>query len=217
MVTVSADNGSVITGLEAQGDFEVECYANGVPSCQWSCQSVDYRLESGDHAITLSAPGFEDNTISFSVPEQGPCGCCGCPCSGGYFGAETLAGGDATACCADLDNDPQNCGECGTSCNGACVGGKCEGATDCSLRVTQEACDASAECHSVFVDPGTCDCAQAGCCARFERCADGDLADCTGANIACLIPTPYCEDPAYVVSYTGACYEGCVVPSDCAP
>lgn len=217
MITGSADHGGLITALEAHGDFEVECYANGVPACQWTCFSLDYRLEGGDYSITLSAPGYEDNTISFSVPEPGPCGCCGCPCSGGYYDAATLAGGDATACCANLDSDPQNCGACGKSCPGGCIEGKCQGATDCSTLWTQEMCDASADCHSVFADPGICDCLAIGCCTRFERCGYGDLADCTGAAISCLLPTPYCEDPAYVVSYTGTCYEGCVLPSDCAP
>jgi hypothetical protein len=26
---------------------------------------------------------------------------------------------------------------------------------------------------------------------------------------------PYCEGPAYVVSYTGSCYEGCVPAAAC--
>jgi len=217
MVTVTADNGSGIASLEAHGDFDVECSLNSTMPCQWLCQSLSFQLPTGDHSITLSAPGFEDHTISFTVPEQGPCGCCGCPCSPGYYGQETLAGDGAT-CCADLQYDQLNCGECGNSCNGnQCTMGKCEGATDCSIYVTQDVCDGSSECHSVFVDPGDCNCTGIGCCARFSHCADGDLADCNGANVSCEIVTPHCEDPAYVVSYTGTCYEGCVVPSDCAP
>jgi hypothetical protein len=33
----------------------------------------------------------------------------------------------------------------------------------------------------------------------------------------CDAETPFCENPAYVVSYIGFCYEGCVDPKDCAP
>jgi len=218
MVTVTAENGGGIAALQAHGDFDVTCYPNGTGMpCRWICQSVDYQLASGDHSVTLSAPGFEDHTISFTTPELGPCGCCGCPCSPGYSGEETLAG-EGAACCSDLKFDNLNCGECGNNCGAnSCTAGKCEGATDCSLITTQDACDASTACHSVFVDPGTCDCAEPGCCTSFLRCADGDLADCKGENIACLLPTPNCEGPAYVVSYANSCYEGCVVPSDCLP
>jgi hypothetical protein len=218
MVTVSAESGGAIANLEAKGDFEVVCYPNGATPCAWSCQSVNYQLAVGDYSITLSAPGFEDHTIAFSVPDPGVCGCCGCPCTVGYYGEETLAGDGAAACCADLDTDPLNCGACDRNCNGGtCTAGTCDGATDCSLLTTLDACHASAECHSVFVDPGTCGCEGLGCCAQFSRCADGDLADCKGANLACTVSEPFCEGPAYVISYAGACYEGCVVSSDCAP
>jgi len=85
----------------------------------------------------------------------------------------------------------------------------------CSSETTLPACDARADCHSVFYDPGTCGCATAGCCAKFSRCADG-AANCKSGSVACTIATPYCEAP-YVVSYTQSCYEGCVRASACAP
>jgi hypothetical protein len=56
----------------------------------------------------------------------------------------------------------------------------------------------------------------AGCCASFSRCSDGGKASCMGAPV-CQIATPYCEGPAYVLSYTVSCYEGCVRPSECGP
>lgn len=84
----------------------------------------------------------------------------------------------------------------------------------CSITTTQESCDARPDCHSVFVDPGTCGCAAVGCCARFSRCADGK-AVCTPPQVTCKIATPYCEGPAYVLSYTSNCYEGCVPAAAC--
>jgi hypothetical protein len=84
----------------------------------------------------------------------------------------------------------------------------------CSDVTTQAACDARTDCHSVFVDPGTCGCAGAGCCAHFQSCADGDQANCMGP-VACTMAMPFCESP-YIVSVRGACYEGCVKQTDCA-
>jgi hypothetical protein len=84
----------------------------------------------------------------------------------------------------------------------------------CSDLTTQAACDARAGCHSVFVDPGTCGCAPSGCCARFDSCADGDKADCTGPAL-CKMKEPFCESP-YTIAFEGSCYEGCVKQTDCA-
>jgi hypothetical protein len=87
-------------------------------------------------------------------------------------------------------------------------------AATCSELPTQAACEARSDCHSVFVDPGNCECSTLGCCARFQSCADGDKANCTGP-VACAIATPHCEGP-YVVSIKGSCFEGCVKQTDCA-
>ena len=85
----------------------------------------------------------------------------------------------------------------------------------CSDATTVEACEAIAGCHAVFVDSGLCGCGTVGCCARFSACALGEKADCAGRSVECDAPTPYCENPAYVVSHSGWCYEGCVDPKDC--
>jgi hypothetical protein len=84
----------------------------------------------------------------------------------------------------------------------------------CDQVTTQAACDGRSDCHSVFVDPGTCGCAAAGCCARFSRCAGGATANCSGPAL-CYMAQPFCEAP-YVLSYTGSCYEGCVRQSECS-
>jgi hypothetical protein len=95
----------------------------------------------------------------------------------------------------------------------ACPAIKC--LLPCAMVTTLVACEARGDCHSVFVDPGTCGCAVSGCCAKFSRCADGDTGMCTGTP-ACTAATPFCESP-YVVAYTATCYEGCVQKKDCAP
>jgi len=80
----------------------------------------------------------------------------------------------------------------------------------------EQECAAEPGCHRVFVDAGDCACPTPGCCMQFQRCADGDQADCRGDNLACEVPEPACGGD-YVVSYEGFCYEGCVLASDCIP
>jgi hypothetical protein len=95
----------------------------------------------------------------------------------------------------------------------SCPGSFCP--PPCSMVTTLADCELRNDCHSVFVDPGTCGCAVSGCCAHFSSCADGDKAMCSGMPL-CKVATPFCEAP-YVVSYTATCYEGCVNKKDCAP
>jgi hypothetical protein len=85
----------------------------------------------------------------------------------------------------------------------------------CAQVTTATECEARNDCHSVFVDNHNCACAALGCCARFNRCADGDKAMCAGTPL-CKSVSPYCEGP-FVVAYTATCYEGCVQKKDCAP
>jgi hypothetical protein len=88
----------------------------------------------------------------------------------------------------------------------------------CVDATTLEDCEARSYCHPVFTDPNDCSCAVAGCCARFSHCGKGVLASCTPVVITCTDRpiVPFCDDPAYVVSYTPGCTEGCVKPEDCA-
>jgi hypothetical protein len=133
---------------------------------------------------------------------------------------------DQATCQARTDCQVFSCPDCNGGTHFASCG--VAGATDfncpaitcplpCGQVTTQAACDTRTDCHSVFVDPGTCGCAAAGCCAHFSRCADGGQATCKApSGLACQIATPYCESP-YVVSYTNNCYEGCVASTECAP
>jgi hypothetical protein len=85
----------------------------------------------------------------------------------------------------------------------------------CADMATREACEARSDCHPVFVDESICACAVPGCCARFARCADGATALCKAPPIICDAVAPRCEGP-YVNAYSGGCYDGCVLSSDCA-
>jgi hypothetical protein len=147
-------------------------------------------------------PSGAGNAVSGSSGEGGDGdrgGSQGAGTSGaGFGGAEAGSGGSDTA------------GAAGANCTGAACGA-------CESIESVDDCEARTDCHSVFQDPGDCECPGIGCCASFLRCADGERADCTGANVMCEAPTPYCESPAYVVSYSSNCYEGCVAAKDCAP
>jgi len=145
-------------------------------------------------------------------------GCGPCP--------PTCAGLDEVSCKGTSGCTPEYCPNCSggkTFAGCAPPGGApfacsaaCPAPVSCASVATEAACDTRPDCHSVFVDPGTCDCAVAGCCTSFSHCADGSKAACKGTSV-CQIATPYCEAPAYVVSYTASCFEGCVRPTECAP
>jgi hypothetical protein len=87
-----------------------------------------------------------------------------------------------------------------------------DGPVACNQLTTQAACEARSDCYGVFVDPNTCGCAAAGCCARFNHCAAGTPM-CNG-GVSCTTATPYCSGP-YVVSYASGCYQGCVRQTAC--
>lgn len=83
----------------------------------------------------------------------------------------------------------------------------------CTEVTAQSDCEARTDCHSVFEDSPLCACVTPGCCATFQRCANGSSANCTGVT-TCDMLEPFCQTP-YVVSYAGLCYEGCVHQDDC--
>jgi hypothetical protein len=146
----------------------------------------------------------------------------------GMVAATVLAGCGSNQSTADAEVCPAGqtwCPGCAAygipgSCGQVCTGAPCPvpdsgtASGSCGQVTTQAACDSRSDCHSVFVDPGTCGCAGAGCCAHFNRCADGGRANCSGP-VGCTIATPFCEAP-YVVSYANNCFEGCVRQSECA-
>jgi hypothetical protein len=138
----------------------------------------------------------------------------GCAASAGGGGLDASAGAGGAGGGSGAGGGAGGSG--GLSGSGGADAGAPDASGGCALATTADECDARPGCHSVFFDPHNCRCAQVGCCARFSRCADGQLALCNSTNLACLIQQPYCEGP-YVVSYAGSCYEGCVRMTACAP
>jgi hypothetical protein len=171
---------------------------------------------SGCKAVFCSDCKGGKNFAACQSPGDGDIACGPCPPACLAF--------DETTCKGRSDCQPLYCSDCkggqrftscvppgggGFSCDGSCP-------APCSNLTTLAACDARTDCHSVFFNPTGCGCIGAGCCAVFSRCADGAKATCTGTP-TCQMATPHCEAPAYVVSYTASCYEGCARPTECAP
>jgi hypothetical protein len=147
-----------------------------------------------------------------------------CPDSGVLCPVPCASVTDEASCTARPDCRANTCPGCNgasffTGCSlptgqpGACPAIACP--APCSIATTQASCDVRPDCHSVFVDLGTCGCASVGCCAHFSRCADGKAVCTPPPTFSCTIAKPYCEAPAYVLSYAAGCYEGCVPSAAC--
>jgi hypothetical protein len=149
-VTVTAPAGIVSLAGELESHAtgtslgSLQCYANGGTPCTWNCQFYQTPIPDGDYSIVLSAPGYQEKTIDFTVEQPQNCGCCGCGCGIGYQGTASLEpdGSGTPECCSTL-LDAANCGACGNACdpglacsNGSCVapclaeGSSCDGAGD---------------------------------------------------------------------------------------
>jgi len=109
---------------------DLQCSPSGLAgSCSWSCQYFQTQIPNGDYTIVLSAPGYEDKTVDFTVTQPTNCGCCGCTCGVGYQGTTMLDpdGSGVPECCSTLVVDTGNCGACGHACQSgeACSNGEC--------------------------------------------------------------------------------------------
>lgn len=134
------------------------------------------------------------------------CGACGIDC--GDIG-ETCCGNY----CADVANDFDNCGRCGTLCDapgpyeyGACVEGACvyecvEGAI---------VCDGS--CTPVISDPQNCGACGNVCPASAPYCYQGTCIECPDGSTNC---GGYCAYLAYDPSNCGACGFTCPGGTGC--
>lgn len=136
-VTLTVTGGETLADVEgtirnASSGAELgalSCFPNGGTPCSWYCQFYQLALGDGDYAIELSAPGYGNKTVEFSVQNPTNCGCCGCGCGPGYTGDTALEpdGGEIPACCAALAGDTRNCGACGNECETGytCTEGEC--------------------------------------------------------------------------------------------
>ena len=120
--------------------------------------------------------------------------------TGGTAGSAGSAGGSAcspacasdrnccTGKCANLANDPRNCGACGTVCKD---GEWCNGSGKCETRPCTTSCGDASRCCG------------GACCAAGEICCDLQGPVSKG---------PECTKP----SDTGTCPQGCAPKCDCA-
>lgn len=126
IISVTSDpssNGSVIQNLKVDSPLlDLSCSTEPGSLCSWLCQSAAYAgAPAGDYSVTITADGYEPATVDFTVPA----GCC--PRVPDRSVLLVPAGAPPTAgCCADLDDDPTNCGTCGRTCpGGRCAEGTC--------------------------------------------------------------------------------------------
>ena len=188
----------------------VRCVYNGVTYTDGS----SFAAPDGCNTCSCTSSGQVVCTKMACVETGGSSGIGGSTSAGGTSAAGGTSGAGGTGSCPTGQLWCAGCAGDTGHCDVVCPAVAC---ADCASLTTLEACEASTNCHSVFVDPGTCGCAAIGCCAKFSSCANGDKALCTEpAPIACDRVTPHCEGPAYVISYTPSCYEGCVQSKDCA-
>jgi hypothetical protein len=214
-------NQSTFAGCTALGAPPVACPAEACvqPSCGTLAEAS---CKARSDCSAQYCPDCMGGQTFTGCAVQGSGGACppSCPQPPG---CDTL---DEAVCKTRSDCHPGYCANCSgaqvfTLCVGpneavACPGYACPAPASCASVADEATCDARSDCHSVFIDPGTCGCAAVGCCAHFVRCADGAKTSCTGTPV-CQTMTPFCDAPAFVVSYTASCYEGCVRPSECGP
>jgi hypothetical protein len=208
------------------------CVEKGAPVTPISCPL----------AGTCSTCHGLDASACAAAAAQGRCqvqdGCCGkqfnacldpgepaTECAGALCPPVDCVGLDQQAC----EQAAPTCRVNGcTSCNGPAYAGcspasapplECPAPAPCSTpppscdQLTNAmACEARSDCHAVFEDAGTCDCAQPGCCTTFNHCAAGK-ANCAGPA-SCSVAPPPCSG-AFAVSFAAGCYEGCVLKSEC--
>ncbi|SRR6266540_7486346 len=168
-------------------------------------------------SLLLACVALGCGSVTASNPDGGaPSGAAGSGAGGTTGAAGSSAAGGTTGSAGSGAGGTTGSGGSGASgTTGSAGRGGSSGGGACSAVTTLVVCEARADCHAVFTDPHDCACAALGCCSRFSRCADGDHANCKGPA-ACDAATPYCEGP-FTVAYSGACYEGCVRATDCAP
>jgi hypothetical protein len=183
--------------------LSLTCNWNGSPtSCQWTCQAFQ-TVPGGHYTATISAPGFETQTVEFDINSPTNCGCCGCPCGGSFQSTVMLhpTGEPSAGCCTALDRDPNNCGSCGKVCPVAsCQDGKCGPAFGACIAGGLGFTSCDAYCESLDLSCAAA-CGTNGDLAMTEWV--GDIANCAG-------------DPN-IMARSGTCSEPFAMPGPSRP
>jgi hypothetical protein len=181
-----------------------------------ACGRVDFDFPGAlDASDAISSPdaGAEASAPSATVT---PLSC---------TGNDTVCGSS----CADLLNNPQNCGECRRRCEGAtplcdrgtCVGTCGEGLVNCGGACVDLATDARhcSACDAACAGEDVCALGQCSCPAGKERCGPScvDLAsdplNCGACGVRCGGKEPVCNVGVCRASCTGgltACAGACI-------
>ncbi|KAJ9663101.1 hypothetical protein H2201_005772 [Coniosporium apollinis] len=155
-----------------------------------SLDSLVKRL--GCNRLAASFAWIVDNEIGravFNIANKERCACC-------KPGEKSCQSG-----CADLLNDPNNCGTCGNVCpsghcqNGACSDLSCQGTpTYCDERPVS--CGADGSCYCFTTIDGMAFCAGPSWCPSSEECASN--ADCKSGSVcvtnSCCALSSVCVD-----------------------
>ena len=154
--------------------------------------------------------------------------CVGGNCANtGCMGGPPCTGTDSTCCpggCVDVQNDPNNCSECGFQCamGDTCQNGNCVAPTSCNggpVCTGGKQCCTSG-CANVETDPRNCgrcnllcppgDTCQTGNCTAPASCNGGPV--CTGTDQCCATG---CSDVETDPKNCGRCGNPCAVGDAC--
>ena len=125
------EGGSALCSNGNSCDGKAGCRCDGKSPC---VGGVHDRCCSGSYCQNLWASNTSCGACGATcgTGEQCNAGACKCGSKQGTFGGGAVCTGGTSCCpgntCADLQNDPKNCGSCGTACpTGKCQKGACVG------------------------------------------------------------------------------------------
>lgn len=168
----------------------------------------------GGKCLNLKTDNKNCGKCGFACPSGQICfaGACSGTCGDSKSGQVVCGGDGGPTYCANLQNDNQNCGACGTSCPSeqVCVNGSCRG----SCTQDQTKCGGEggpAYCANLKSDNANCG-ACGNTCGTLVSCIDGAcVAQCTSSQLTCKPDggTPYCTDSLSDNANCGSCGNAC--------
>jgi hypothetical protein len=182
------------------------CGTVGVVHCSDYDDTQSCDAQAACHVITCpSCSGASSFAGCYALDENPPGLCPGIQCP-----AQCPQLATRQDCLAVPTCEAPGCPDCGggTTFIGCYNKGQgpiidCAQCLDCSQFGDEGSCDASSQCHSIYMN------------GAFSLCGNGP-AHCSPdpAQPACGAPTPFC-DGDFTVGYSGSCPEGCVRAGAC--